>query len=186
MSVPVEYGPMTEIQMQPEEIEYITKCITEMPSDGLMVEWGSGGSTVRWLETMTNNQELISIEHNEQWFDKVSEYIDTRDDINDRFTYHFRPELYGTKHGYATPTEEHPMGLDEYFWPDERLYNADMYLIDGIARATCSIFVKMLSQKENPTIFIHDFTGREPWYRWATRWYEEEKIGKTLVRLYKK
>ena len=61
MSIAVNYGPMSEIQMQPDEVEEITSRIKEMPDDGLMVEWGSGGSSIKWLETLTGNQKLTSI-----------------------------------------------------------------------------------------------------------------------------
>ena len=46
MSIPVNYGPMVEIQMQPDEVAEVTSRIKEMSDDGLMVEWGSGVSTV--------------------------------------------------------------------------------------------------------------------------------------------
>ena len=190
MSIPVNYGPMTEIQMQPDEVEYITGCIKNMPSDGLMVEWGSGGSSVKWLETMTDDQKLVSIEHNPKWHMNVSEYVNTRPELNARFTYMFKPELYGYEHGYAQIAEEHPFGLDDYMWPSHprvKLSEADIYLVDGIARATTSLLVKMLSSKEDPVIFIHDYYGgRENWYGWASKHFHRvEKVGHTLARLYK-
>ena len=180
---------MTEIQMQPDEIEYITARIREMPEDGKMIEWGSGGSTVKWLETMTAQQELITIEHNPAWHMKVSEYINSRPDINQRFTYLFKPELYGYEHGYATIAEEHPFGLDDYLWPAmprKRIGDADIFLVDGVARATCATLVNFLSTKPDPVIFIHDYYGREQWYAWAVKhFFRAEKVGHTLVRLYK-
>ena len=36
MSIPVNYGPMTEIQMQLDEVEEVTSRIKEMGSDGLI------------------------------------------------------------------------------------------------------------------------------------------------------
>jgi len=190
MSIQVNYGPMTEIQMQPEEVEYISGCIKNMGSDGLMVEWGSGGSSVKWLETMVENQKLVSIEHNPSWHMKVSEYINTRPEINSRFTYMFKPELFGYEHEYSLPKEENPYGLDDYMWPKHpriKIAEADIYLIDGIGRATTALLVKMLSLKEDPVVFIHDYYGgRENWYGWAGKHFSKvEKIGRTLARLYK-
>ena len=180
---------MTEIQMQPDEVEYITGCIKSMPSDGLMIEWGSGGSSVKWLETMTGDQKLASIEHNAKWHMNVGEYLNTRPDLNSRFTYMFKPELYGYEHGYATIVEEHPHGLDDYMWPSHpriKLSEADIYLVDGIARGATALLVKMLSSKEDPVIFIHDYYGREKWYTWASKhFFRVEKVGHTLARLYK-
>ena len=41
MSTSVNYGNiLSEIQMNQDEIDYMVKQINEMPSDGLMVEWG--------------------------------------------------------------------------------------------------------------------------------------------------
>ena len=86
MSIPVNYGPMTEIQMQLDEVEEVTSRIKEMGPDGLMVEWGSGGSSIKWLETLTDNQRLISIEHNPEWHMKVSEYLTTWPELNRKLT----------------------------------------------------------------------------------------------------
>lgn len=187
MSIPVNYGPMTEIQMQLDEVAEVTSRIKEMSSDGLMVEWGSGGSSIKWLETMTGNQKLVSIEHNPNWHMKVSGYVNTRPDINTRFTYLFKPELYGYEHGYANVKEEHPHGLDDYLWPSKHnLENAQIYFIDGIARASVSILTKLLTKTEDPVIYIHDYYGREQWYTWATQFFsKKEKVGHTLVRLWK-
>jgi hypothetical protein len=149
-----------------------------------MVEWGSGGSTVKWLESMKDNQRLISIEHTKEWYDKVNDYISIRDDVKDRFTYYHRPELYGLKHGYASASEEHPIGLDDYFFPDERIPKADIFFIDGIGRATISLLVMLFAEKNDPAIFIHDYYGREDWYNWATQFFRKERVGQTLVRLY--
>ena len=186
MSIPVEYGPMSEIQMQPDEVAEVTSRIKEMPSDGKMIEWGSGGSSVKWLETMTGDQKLISIEHNPSWHMKVSEYLLTRSDINNRFTYLFKPELFGFEHGYASITEEHPHGLNDYLIPNKNILDADIFFVDGIARATTALLVKFLSTKPDPVIYIHDYYGRENWYTWSTQFFsKKEKVGHTLVRLWK-
>lgn len=186
MSIPVEYGPMTEIQMQLDEVAEVTSRIKEMPSDGLMVEWGSGGSTVKWLETMTNDQKLITIEHNPDWHMKVSQYIFSRPDINHRFDYFFKPELFGYQHGYANVNEEHPHGLDDYFFPVKKILDADIFFVDGIGRATTALLCKFLSTKIDPVIYIHDYYGREQWYTWSTQFFsKKEKVGQTLVRLWK-
>ena len=186
MSIKVEYGPMSEIQMQVDEVEEVTSRIKEMPSDGKMIEWGSGGSSVKWLETMTGDQQLISIEHNPSWHMKVSEYVNTRPDINKRFTYLFKPELFAFEHGYATITEEHPHGLNDYLIPNKNILDADIFFVDGIARATTALLVKFLSTKPDPVIYIHDYYGRENWYTWSTQFFsKKEKVGHTLVRLWK-
>jgi len=135
---------------------------------------------------MKDNQQLVSIEHNPDWHMKVSEYINTRPDINQRFTYMFKPELYGYQHGYAQVNEEHPHGLDDYLWPKHPrvdISNAEVYFVDGIGRAATALIVKMLSQKENPVIYIHDYYGREQWYTWSSQFFsKKEKVGLTLCK----
>jgi hypothetical protein len=186
MSIPVNYGPMTEIQMQLDEVAEITSRIKEMPEDGLMVEWGSGGSSVRWLETLSENQRLVSIEHNPQWHMKVREYLITQPELMKKFQYIYKPELYGYQHGYSTIAEEHPHGLDDYLIPNKNILDADIFLVDGIARATTALLVKFLSTKPDPVIYIHDYYGREQWYTWSTQFFsKKEKVGHTLVRLWK-
>ena len=186
MSISVNYGPMTEIQMQLDEVAEITSRIKEMPEDGLMVEWGSGGSSVRWLETLSVNQRLVSIEHNPEWHMRVKEYIITQPELSKKFEYMFKPELYGYKHGYGVVNEEHPHGLDDYMIPNKKILDADIFLVDGIARATTALLVKFLSTKPDPVIYIHDYYGRENWYSWSTQFFsKKEKVGHTLVRLWK-
>jgi hypothetical protein len=183
--VPVEYGPMTEIQMHDNEVHEVTSRIKEMGSDGLMVEWGSGGSSIRWLETLTENQKLISIEHNPEWHMKVNQYVSSRPDLGQKFTYLFKPELYSYQHGYGVIGEEHPHGLDDYLFP-KGVADAEIFFVDGIARATTALIVKFLSTHPDPVIYIHDYVGRENWYAWAAQFFSKrEKVGHTLMRLWK-
>lgn len=189
MSVEASYGPLTEIQMQSDEIDYIT---SNLSSDDVqsMIEWGSGGSTVKWLETIKNtNKSLLSIEHNPLWHDKVHNYLySQRKDLTTNFKYEFAGELYKIDHGYATLTEEHPVGLDNYLIPKnhvEQIVNGDLFLIDGIARATIAMILKFTIKNRNAIVLIHDYKGREAWYSWATQFYSKiEQVGSTLVRLH--
>jgi len=191
MSTPVNYGNiLTEIQMGKDEIEYIQNCIKNMPEDGLMVEWGSGGSTCGWIEALSGNQKLISVEHTEAWYNRVNRAINAHfGDVSDKFKFYHIPEKF-IEHGYASVIEEHPCGTDNYLLPpDERWWDADIFFIDGIARATCALVTLLKHKKENPVIFIHDYIGREPWYSWASQFYDVEYIGtaenkSTLVRLH--
>lgn len=188
MSIPVEYGNViTEIQMQPDEVEYMVNLIKELPESALMVEWGSGGSTCKWLETLTEKQKLISIEHNDSWHMRVTRAIKNHfGDVSERFEYLHIKEQHGFEHGYANIIEEHPFGTKEYLYPRSDIFDADIFFIDGIARATCSLVTLLKHTKPNPAIFIHDYVGREVWYEWATQFYDTEVVGKTLVRLHKK
>jgi hypothetical protein len=193
MSTPANYGNViTEVQMNQDEIDYVQNIIKNMPEDGLFVEWGSGGSTCAWLDVLGEKQKLISVEHNESWHSRVTRAVKNHfGDLGDKFRFFHIPEQY-IEHGYGNPIEEHPMGTDKYLCPPpEDFFNADVFFIDGIARATCALVVLLKHTKKDPVIFIHDYVGREAWYEWATQFYNVEIVGdlekkSTLARLYVK
>jgi hypothetical protein len=191
--VSVSYGNViTEIQMVQYEVDYMVDIIKSMPEDGLMVEWGSGGSTCKWIETLSANQKLISIEHNENWHGRVDRATKNHfDDLEKKFRYYHISEQF-IQHGYGSLTEEHPTGTDNYILPPpDDFWDADVFFIDGIARATCLMMVLLKHTKPNPAIFIHDYLGRENWYSWASQLCDVEMIGdegsySTLARLHLK
>lgn len=194
MSTPVNYGEIiSEVQMNKDEIDYVQKCIQEMSDDGIMVEWGSGGSTCAWLDVLSKNQQLISVEHTETWYNRVSRAIKAHfGDVSNKFKFYHISEQFGFEHGYGNLIEEHPCGTDNYLLPpDDRWWDAEIFFIDGIARATCAAMVLLKHNKKNPVIFIHDYVGREQWYSWASQLFEVEIVGdksanSTLARLYVK
>ena len=87
-------------------------------------------------------------------------------------------------HGQVT--EENFFGLDEYIEPDDSIWDADLFFIDGVARCPCAASVLLKSRKPDPAIYIHDYVGREHWYAWGVNLYPRHEIkASTLVRLYK-
>lgn len=175
MSVSVNYGDvLTEIQMHQCDIDHMCSFIKNMPENGLMVEWGSGGSTCKWLETLTDNQKLITIEHNEKWYNRVNRAINREfGDVSNKFTFHHIPEMY-IEHGYASIIEEHPCGTDNYLIAnnDSRIWDADIYFVDGIARAACALTILYKRKKKSSIVLIHDYVGREPWYSWSSQFFD--------------
>lgn len=188
MSVPVSYGNViTEIQMQQDEIDYMVKLINDLPEDALFVEWGSGGSTCKWLETLRNLQRLISIEHNESWYNRVTRAVKNHfGDVSERFEYIHIPEAHGLEHGYGNVLEEHPFGTLTYMTPKDEIFDADVFFIDGIARGACAVNTLLRYTRPDAAFFIHDYVGRETWYEWATQYFDVEVVGTTLARLYPK
>jgi len=174
------------IQMEQDEIDLISRTIKKQSSSSLMVEWGSGASTIKWLQEMDDDQRLISIEHSKQWYSLVEPVIASSGVLAPKLRYYLcEPNGYW-KHGYGYPAEENPMGLDRYFCPDDKIFDADIFLIDGIARGVCALMVLYRSRKPNPIIFIHDWHRRQPWYSWAVQFFPKaERVGATLVQLSK-
>jgi len=174
MSVAVNYGDvLKEICMHQCDIDHMCSFIKNVPENGLMVEWGSGGSTCKWLETLSVDQKLITIEHNENWYNRVTRAINKEfGDIKDRFTFHHISEKY-IEHGYATIIEEHPCGTDDYLVGnnDSRIWDADLYFVDGIARAACALTILYKRKKKNSFILIPDYCGIEPWDVWSFQFF---------------
>lgn len=173
-------NPLGSVQMMPDEVDYVVNAIQDLPDDGLMVEWGSGGSTLHWLKTLRPTQKLYSIEHNPDWAQKVADRAKEYSNFRLYFTdvsskYH--------NHTYGSVDEENPFNTANYVCPSTRIYNADLYLIDGIARGACLAGVLLNRKKQNSVILMHDYSLRVPAYDWITQFCKVEHIGTTLVKL---
>jgi len=182
----INYGNIiTEIQMHEDEIAYVLDVCSKLPDDATIVEWGSGGSTCVWLDKLKSTQKLISIEHNKKWFDKVTEAIDVHfeDDFSDRFAYLYIPEEY-VEHGYGNPLEEMPIGTAKYIKPPDKIFDSNVFFVDGIARGTCLLSILINHTQKDPVIFLHDYVGREEWFDWVTQFFNIEVVATTLLRLY--
>jgi predicted O-methyltransferase YrrM len=62
------------IQMEEDEVELISRTIRQSPPNSLMVEWGSGASTIKWLQEMGDAQRLIAIETTNNGFRQCKKY----------------------------------------------------------------------------------------------------------------
>lgn len=173
------------IQMESNEIEYVLESIRSAPDSATMVEWGSGSSTVTWLQEMRSEQKLISIEHNPHWYDRVQNALTHAPELTHRLTYHLCEGTDYWKHGYGDTPEENPIGLDRYFKPDDNVADADIFFVDGVARGVC-LMMALQGRKSDPVILLHDWAPRQPWYSWAVQLFPKvEQVGSTLLRLYK-
>lgn len=191
ISLPSDEGEDSslDILMSSDEYEEIKSTIEQMPEFGKIVEWGSGGSTLAWLALLKPTQKLVSIEHNKEWYDKINNWINDRSLLGSEFTYILCPPMYPDyDHGYAKISEEHPYGLREYIIPPSvngTVLDADIYFIDGIARAAVAAVILLFSKNDNAIYYIHDYTGREHWYDWLLGRITHKKIIGTLVKFSK-
>ena len=155
-----------EIQFHPCEREYVLNLL---PENGTLVEWGCGGSTVFFLDNLKENQYLITIEHVEFWYDKISEKIKDHPNI-DRHAFLFIPIKIQNTY-YARPEEEMPCGTEDYiFFDKESIQNSDVFFIDGVSRGAVAAALRH-QIKESSHVIIHDYKGREVWYDWAVKCY---------------
>ena len=180
-------GIIHEVQMEPKELEYVKNLIKNLPEGSSMVEWGSGGSTLVWIESKHESVSLQSIEHNPVWFHRTTRAIKAHFGEVPNFRYDFVKEEYGFEHGYATILEEHPFGLKDYINAPVNK-DADVFFIDGIARASCALSILArhpYMKKHSPVILIHDYVGREEWYDWIAPLFDNiEIVGEKLARFH--
>lgn len=135
------------VWMEPAEIDLIESYLKSQHS---VLEWGSGGSTLRFAPHV---KRYVSVEHNEEWYNKIKP-LATSADIH----------LCKVDHKVGTPADivkfkdyiSYPASLNEKF---------DRILIDGRCRARCAFEVLDSSLlKENGLVFIHDWC-RERYHR---------------------
>jgi hypothetical protein len=182
---PAKYGTIDAILMMPDEIDFMTSLITADSEPMLMVEWGSGGSTCKWLEVLGDNQRLISIEHNAQWYEKVKDNVALHfGNLDFKFQYYLREDktLWHYNRIYGHISEELPVGLENYICPDSDIFDADIFFIDGVARGACLSTV-LLKKKPTARVFIHDYADRINWYSWITQFVTVEVVGTTLAEI---
>lgn len=172
------YKEISDILMYDSEVDCIIDFIKLMPESGLMVEWGCGGSTLKWIETLSKNQKLISIEHNTEWYNKVNNAVKINfPNLKDTFKFIHEAPRTEYLHGYGAASEENPVGLTKYICPTTDIYDADIYLIDGIARSTIALSVFLKRRKKNSIVLIHDFSWRPEWYSVIGQFCEVKIVG---------
>ena len=185
-------------RMDPVEVEYFEQLMKNKRPDTKMVEWGSGGSTTMFLPYFTSGT-FISVEHNGEWFDKVSKDIGESNYPQaalDNFLYCLIPPSFEGQpidlrfYGYGVPFEENGCFASRYINPETggtRIWDADIYFIDGICRGPILATLFAKAEKRDADVYIHDFYGperRESWYVWASSLFSKvEQIGTTLARL---
>ncbi len=200
-------GVITRIMMGPEEIDYVAGVIAAAPDDALIVEWGSGGSSCRWYEAMRAGQKMTVIEHCQAWHDKVAQAA-----VAAFGAELVKPESPGfelvqcTEHPdvarvcYSEPyrdkddrlvrdvdfhKEEAPAFMPHYISPRDDVWDADVFLVDGICRGPVLATILAKHRKRAPVILLHDYPQREVVYDWAVHLFPAtELVRGTILRLY--
>ena len=121
--------------------------LSEINGNKKVLEYGSGEST---FEIANICREVISIEHDKQWYEK-----NINDIPNNCKLFLVEPDLpyYGNHCGTYDEFKsyiEYPIQFAPF----------DIIFIDGRARVGCSSICKLLGDK-NTIIFIHDFDRHE-------------------------
>jgi hypothetical protein len=166
------------------------------------LEWGSGGSTLWYIDEVIKNKvntQIISVEHHADWYNKVKSAVDNHlAPSEEQFLYLHKEApwssiTFNSPQGnipfnvVSTPFEEVTAGLAEYINPPEiDLSDIDVFLVDGLGRGGCLATIKA-SIKKDAVVFLHDIDGRESWYQWALDlWlkdYSIEYVYHNLIKL---
>lgn len=168
--------------MMSNEVSYMETLISELPENGKMVEWGSGGSTVHWLDLLKENQKRISIEHNKEWYEKIHKEIHHKNNVEYIFV-DVSNNLHN--HGYGDIGEENTFNVKKYIYPTDEIYDADIFFIDGIVRGACLSTILLNRRKKDSTILIHDYKLRYNLYNWITQFTKVDIVGETLAKIVK-
>ena len=153
------------IMMQDSEIDFIEGYLNK---EQTMLEWGSGWSTARFSTLV---KKYYSIEHDKEWYNKMSEEIkkEKLDNITYRHIEITTPieDLYEIDPEYVKQYSEELIidGLERQYqeYIDEvdnlGVDKFDVVLIDGRARNYC--LGKVIPYlHEDSHVFIHDGTGK--------------------------
>ncbi|MEA5521282.1 hypothetical protein [Limnoraphis robusta] len=135
-------------------VKFLIDFLTQKPNARIL-EFGSGGSTV-WFSTYTSN--LVSIEHDQQWYDKVKTEIENCEACNP-------VDLRFLSRPYYSVCDEFP---DEYF---------DLVLVDGRNRVRCAeASIRVL--KKGGILMLDD--GQRAYYRRVHQLLQDWEFTRTI------
>jgi predicted O-methyltransferase YrrM len=122
--------------------------ISHLKSPHRVLEYGSGYSTIEIAQKV---KEIVSIEHQQTWYDTLVSQIPKNCDL-----ILCTPSLPYTEGGHDGTYEE----FKDYIESPLNKGIFDIILIDGRARVSCASVCKSMSHPDT-LIFIHDFQRSE-------------------------
>lgn len=153
-----------EVWMEKEDRDIITKHLNK---EDIMLEWGSGGSTLYFSKYV---KEYYSIEHNKEWYWEIRKEIEKYgySNIHLFFIPNNAPRTLPTKPEQFKDYIEFVNKLEiPYF---------NKVLIDGRARQWCAQEVLPYLTQDS-LVFIHDWVRSG--YHWILQWYDEVEKSKS-------
>lgn len=149
--------------MSHQEIQTILKYLNKSAT---MLEYGCGGSTNFFCDYV---ETYYSVEHDRQWFEKVSQV--KKQNVN----------MFHTPRTHVTPDHQRKVAssvedldnaelssrykdfFDYITTPESFQVKFDAVLIDGRARPECAKFIAN-HLKEKAYVFVHDYWNRKPYH----------------------
>lgn len=141
--------------------------LAEIDKTKKVLEYGSGQSTFEIADKCLN---IISVEHQEDWYNKLQDGLLPNCEIILK-----KPDLPYIEGGHCGTYEEFKSYIEAPL--DNGPF--DVILIDGRARVSCASVVKLMSH-DKTIIFIHDFN--RPEYQDALNYLELVKQVGTMAK----
>jgi len=156
------------IYMLDGECNEVYQTLNSFNGNTKIVEWGSGGSTVSWLFNLTSNQTFISIEHDPEWFKKVTKILDEQTDLKDIVDNNFKYYLFpkeGPLGNHVGQFDFDEFAKDYLEGPkDIDIWDANVYFVDGINRLQCALNVFEKAQNRDAIVYLHDYGSNKHAY----------------------
>lgn len=155
-------------------IDHLQLILDSCEENGTILEFGSGGSTRWFSENMQEGQNLVSIEHDKDWWNLVIAEVGTK---KNTFVVLFERDEPFIHRSYGTPIRENPCFLQKYIASDlivNTLRKASVVFVDGVARSAC-LAMSAWYCKPGTHVFIHDTPPRN-WYDWPLRFFEKRIV----------
>lgn len=144
----------------------LIQTIQSCSNTAIIIEYGSGGSTVALGKALRSQQQLFSIEHTQEWYRSISTEISKLHIPNVSVLHCPVGGSAGAAYSYGLQAEEFPIGCEQYLHPSINWNRVEMVFIDGVARGAC-LAITRIRCRPGTYAAIHDYVGREKWYNWA-------------------
>jgi len=148
----------------PEESVFF---FTEINKNKKVLEYGSGQSTI---EIAHNCGNIVSIEHQENWYNKNLSLIPNNCEIILK-----KPNLPYVEGGHCGTYEE----FKDYIEAPLSKGPFDVIFIDGRARVACASICKKLAHKDT-IVFVHDF--ERPEYQVVLNYLDLVKVVEKMAK----
>lgn len=171
--------------------EQMAKVCEDVPKEGGVCEWGTGGSTTRLLDECERKQAyLCSFENDPEWFSRMNELIQPnlrwtsrlyeRKMMSNMDSMEIVRDYPRIKHGFGYSSglihsqQESGVLMADYVQAcitkgdisTSAIPGSKLFFIDGYARGPCIACIHVLAQSGS-VVYLHDAL-RQGWYDWAT------------------
>ena len=164
-----------------------SKAVEYVSGKNKVLEWGSGESTLHWMNVVNT---LVSIEHNREWYNKISPNVndnveshlvlphgqkddDDLEQVADDLLFRANDSIFidGKTYWNTRDGFDWHCGIDYIRKPFELEHkDYDVIIVDGRCRVMCAWIATFLLKSDGYLLF-DDFHNRT-YYHGILKWYE--------------